>query len=75
MALVDLQQEAGLGGVCRTAVYKVLKEEGIKAYVEEFKFILDGENMKVRKVNFNAILSYPFLSFTLYYLYQNLESN
>lgn len=47
MALVDLQREAGLGHVCRTTVYSVLREAGIKAFVEEFKFILDDENMQV----------------------------
>ena len=50
MTLVDLQLEANLGHVSRSTVYKALRSLGYRSYVEEFKFILDEENMQVRMV-------------------------
>ena len=50
MRVVDLQQEAGVGHVCRTTAAKALREKGIKAYREDFKFILSTENKFIRKV-------------------------
>lgn len=44
MTLVDLQLEANLGHVSRSTIYKTLRSFGYRAYVEEFKFILDEEN-------------------------------
>ena len=51
MKLVDLRREAGLGDVSDTTVLRALHEQGIKAYREEFKFILDEKNMQTRKVS------------------------
>lgn len=50
-SLVEIQCQAQLGHASLTTIYRALAEAGIKAYVEEFKFILDEENMLVRKVN------------------------
>ena len=44
MTHVDLQLEANLGHVSRSTIYKTLRSFGYRAYVEEFKFILDEEN-------------------------------
>lgn len=52
MRLVDLQREAGLGQICRTTALKALHENGIKAYQEDFKFILTGENKEIRQVKY-----------------------
>ena len=50
MRIVDLQQEAGLGHVCRTTIFKALHENGLKAYREDFKFILSTDNKEIRQV-------------------------
>ncbi|RPB04331.1 hypothetical protein L873DRAFT_1840425 [Choiromyces venosus 120613-1] len=44
MRLVDIRRESGLSHVSDTTVWKALREQGIKAYREEFKFILKSEN-------------------------------
>ena len=50
MFLVDLRREAGLSHVCNTTVWSALRERGIRAYREQFKFILTTENKKIRLV-------------------------
>ena len=50
MVLVDLRREAGLSHVCNTTVWNALRERGIKAYREQFKFILTTHNKKIRLV-------------------------
>ena len=50
MRIIDLQREAGVGRVSQTTALKALHENGIKAYREDFKFILSTENKTVRKV-------------------------
>jgi hypothetical protein len=50
MRLVDLRREAGLSHVSDTTVFRALQERGLKAYREEFKFILSEENKKIRLV-------------------------
>ena len=50
MSLVDMQCHASLGHASLATLYRALAEAGIKAYIEEFKFILDAENMLVRMV-------------------------
>ena len=52
MSIVDIQCRAGLGHASRTTIHKALAEAGIKAYIEEFKFILDEDNMLARYVYF-----------------------
>ncbi|RPA97195.1 hypothetical protein L873DRAFT_1771557 [Choiromyces venosus 120613-1] len=44
MRLVDIRRESGLSHVSDTTIWKALRERGIKAYREEFKFILKSEN-------------------------------
>jgi hypothetical protein len=51
MTLIELQLEAGLGRVSKSTVYKALKSRGIKAYVDEKKFILNEDNKKRRVVS------------------------
>lgn len=51
MKLVDLRREAELSHVCDTTVYNALYEHGIKAYQEEFKFILSPENKATHMVS------------------------
>lgn len=48
MSSVEIQQKAGLGHVATTTVLKALHERGIKAYREEYKFILKPENKTQR---------------------------
>ena len=48
MSLVDIRRESGLSHVSNSTVWKVLKQRGIKAYREEFKFILKPENKVIR---------------------------
>lgn len=55
MKLVDLRQEAGLSHVSDSTVYKALREQEIKAYWEEFKFILLPENKTTRLVSITII--------------------
>lgn len=50
MKVVDLRQEAGLSHVSDFPILKALHERGLKAYREEFKFILTTENKAVRLV-------------------------
>ena len=50
MSLVNIQCRARLGHVALSTIHLALADAGIKAYVEEFKFILDEENMLVRYV-------------------------
>lgn len=50
MSIVDIQQRTGLGHACRSTIHNALAEAGIKAYVEEFKFILDEDNMLAQYV-------------------------
>jgi transposase len=50
MRLVDLRREAGLSHVSDTTVFRALQERELKAYREEFKFILSEENKKIRLV-------------------------
>jgi len=49
MKLIDIRREAGLSHVSDSTVMRALHEQGIKAYREEFKFILKDENMAIRK--------------------------
>jgi len=49
MELIDIRREAGLSHVSDSTVMRALHEQGIKAYREEFKFILKDENMAIRK--------------------------
>lgn len=51
MTLTEIQCEAGLGHVSKSTVFKALKSQGIKAYVEEKKFILNEDNKKRRLVS------------------------
>lgn len=48
MSLRDIQLEAGLSRVSTTTIVRALREHGIKSYREQFKPILDEDNMKVR---------------------------
>ena len=50
MSLRGLQLGAGLGHVVQSTVFNTLHARGVKAYVEECKFILNEENMKWRIV-------------------------
>jgi len=49
MSLVDIRRESGLSHVSDTTFWKALKQRGIKAYREKFKFILKSEN-KLRRL-------------------------
>jgi hypothetical protein len=51
MSLVELQLETGLGHVSKATILQVLNSQGIKAYIEECKFILDEDNKKKRMVS------------------------
>jgi len=51
MKVVGPRRETGLSHVSDTTVLRVLKEQGIKPYREEFKFILAQVNMAILKVN------------------------
>ena len=51
MTLAEIQQEAGLGHVSYSTVFRTLHSRGIKAYVEECKFILNEDNKKRRMVS------------------------
>lgn len=44
MSLTEIQCEARLGHVSKSTVLRALHERGLKAYREEFKFILTPEN-------------------------------
>lgn len=55
MKLVDLRREAELSHVSDSTVYKALREREIKAYREEFKFILSPENKTTRLVSITII--------------------
>ena len=46
MTLTEIQKEAGLGHVDYATVLRALHSRGIKAYVEECKFILNEDNKK-----------------------------
>ena len=48
MTLVDIRRESGLSHVSDSTVWKALNQRGIKAYREEFKFILKPENKVLR---------------------------
>jgi transposase len=50
MRLVDLRREAGLSHVSDQTVLNALHERKLKAYREEFKFILTENNKKIRLV-------------------------
>jgi transposase len=50
MRLVDIRRESGLAHVSDSTVLKPLHERKIKAYREEFKFILSSENKQIRLV-------------------------
>lgn len=50
MSLVEIQQEAGFGHIAASTVLNALHERGIKAYREEFKFILKSQNKAQRLV-------------------------
>jgi hypothetical protein len=50
MRLVDIRREARLSHVSDSTVFKALRERGLKAYKEEFKFILNAENKQIRLV-------------------------
>jgi transposase len=50
MRLVDIHREAGLTHVSDTTVFRALHERKIKAYREEFKFILSSDNKQIRLV-------------------------
>jgi transposase len=50
MRLVDIRREAGLTHVSDTTVFRALHERKIKAYREEFKFILSSDNKQIRLV-------------------------
>ena len=50
MKLVDIRREVGFGHVSDSTVYRALLERGMKAYREDFKFILTAENKLVRLV-------------------------
>ena len=51
MTLTEIQKEAGLGHVDYATVLRALHSRGIKAYVEECKFILNEDNKKRRMVS------------------------
>jgi len=51
MSLTEVQLEAGLGHVSRGTIFDTLRTRGIKAYVEECRFILDEDNKKRRVVS------------------------
>ena len=51
MTLAEIQREAGLGHVSYSTVFRALHSRGIKAYVEECKFILNEHNKKRRMVS------------------------
>ena len=50
MSLVDLRREAGLSHVSDSTIWKALSFRGIKAYREQFKFILKEDNKRVRLI-------------------------
>jgi transposase len=50
MRLVDIRREAGLSHVSDSTVFKALRERGLKACREEFKFILNAETKQIRLV-------------------------
>jgi hypothetical protein len=56
MTLIEIQNEAGLGHVSKATIIWTLHEKGLKAYVEEQKFILSSENKPVRLVCSSIIL-------------------
>ena len=51
MTLGDIRREAGLSQVSDSTVYRALRERGIGAYQELFKFILNEESRKKRLVS------------------------
>jgi hypothetical protein len=55
MSLTEIQLEAGLGHVSRGTIFDTLRTRGIKAYVEECKFILDEDNKKRRVVSGTSV--------------------
>jgi transposase len=50
MRLVDLRRESGLTHVSDSTILKALHERKLKAYREDFKFILSSENKQIRLV-------------------------
>src|SRR5205085_1029809 len=50
ISLVEMQRQAGLGHAGHSTILRALAEAGIKTYVEEFKFILDEDNMLVHYI-------------------------
>lgn len=54
MSLVDIQCRARLGHAGLSTLHRALTDAGIKAYIEEFKFILSEDNMVVRYVCFSS---------------------
>ena len=50
MSLVNIQCQGRLGHVALSTIHLAFAKAGIKPYVEEFKFILNEENMLVRNV-------------------------
>lgn len=57
MTREDVQLEASLGHVGRSTVLRTLHSRGIKAYVEECKFILDENNKERRVVSLSIPLT------------------
>ena len=57
MRVVDLRREASLSHVSDSTILRALHELGLKAYCEEFKFILTAENKAQRMVS-TIILNY-----------------
>jgi hypothetical protein len=51
MSPIELQLETGFGHVSKATILQVINCQGIKAYNEECKFILDEENKKWRMVS------------------------
>ena len=54
MTLTEIQLETGLGHVSRGTIFQTLQLRGIKAYVEECKFILNEENKQRRMVCYSS---------------------
>lgn len=61
LSLVDIQCQAQLGHVGLSTIHRALTEAGIKAYVEEFKFILSQDNMVVREVGFYKLPAWSYI--------------
>jgi hypothetical protein len=61
MRVIDLRREALLSHISDSTILRALHEQGIQAYREEFKFILQPHNMAQRLVSTYLYFTLPSL--------------